>query len=72
VLKLTIELSNEMYEIKQLNCYAKYKIMDQFIQSFVVGKLNNVSPLYTCHKEFQIYRLHKVIIYPTRTIVGNY
>ena len=70
--KLSSNLHNRLNNIKKLNKFTNFKTRIQFVNSFVVGKLRYMLPIYMNSTLDNINRLHKVVMTAARTSIGNY
>ena len=69
---LTSQLHNRIYNLKQISQYTDFHTRQNFINSFVIGKLNYMLPLYLHLSEGLKNKLHKVIMNAARVSIGNY
>ena len=70
--KLVSNLHNKVHNIRVLTKFTDFKTRLQFANSFIVGKLNYMLPLYSNLTVFNFHKLHKLLMTAARVVVGNY
>ena len=69
---LTANLHNKIHNLKQIKTYTDFHTRLNFLNSFIIGKINYMLPLYLNTTKIQKDRLNKVIMTAARLAIGNY
>ena len=69
---LCSKLHNRIYNIKKISQYTDFKTRLSFLNSFVIGKLNYMLPLYLHAPEALINKLHKATMTAARCAIENF
>jgi len=72
IMNLSSQLHNRIFNLRKIQKYTDFQTRLSFINSFVIGKLNYMLPLYTNAPNYLINKLHKVIMTGARAAIGNY
>ena len=70
--KLSSVLHNRINNIKIITKYTDFKSRLNFVNAFVLGKLNYMLPIYNNLPGYLNNKLHKIIMTAARTVIGNY
>ena len=70
--KLSSVLHNRINNIKSITKYTDFKSRLNFVNAFVLGKLNYMLPIYNNLPGYLNNKLHKIIMTAARTVIGNY
>ena len=65
-------LHNRIYNIHKLNYLANFTTRLNFLNTYVIGKMKYIFPLYMGAGHHNINKLHKVIMKAVRTARNNY
>ena len=65
-------LHNKLFELRKLSKYTDFKTRLKFVNAYILGKINYLTPLYLSANKQQIDKIHKVLMTSARTVIGNY
>ena len=69
---LSSSLYNRINNISKLKKYTNFSTRLQFINSYVIGKLNYMLPIYNAASSNNITKIHNILMKAARTAIGNY
>ena len=70
--KLTGQLHNRLYNLRQISRFLTFKNRLSFVKSFIIGKLIYAMPIYMGINTTLLQKVHKVIMTAARTAIGSY
>ena len=70
--ELCANLHHRIHNLKQISHYTDFKSRLSFLNSFVIGKLQYMLPMYSNAPDYLLTKLHKVIMSGARTAIGSY
>ena len=70
--KLASSLHNRINLIRKLTKYTTFKTRLQFLNAFVIGKINYMLPIYSLCTELNKNKLHKLLTTSARCAIGSY
>ena len=70
--KLSSNLHNRINNLRQIKEYTDFKTRLSFLNSFVIGKMKYMIPLYMNAPAYEIKKLHKVLMTSARLAIGSY
>ena len=69
---LSSNLHNRLNNINKIRKFTDFRTRLNFINSFVIGKLNYMLPIYNIAPNYLKNKLHKIVMKGARTAIGNY
>ena len=69
---LTSQLHSRLFNLNMIRGYTDFKTRLNFCNSFVIGKLIYMLPLYSHAPQILIDKLHRVLMKAARYSIGNY
>ena len=72
VSNLCSNLHNRIHNLKQINEYTDFDTRLSFLNSFVIGKIKYMLPLYMNAPGILLNQLHKVLMASARLVIGSY
>ena len=70
--KLSSELHQKIHQIRTITPYNDFSTRARFLNAFVIGKLNYMTPIYSIGNQNNINKLHKIIMTAARAAIGSY
>ena len=70
--QLCSNLHNRVHNLRLIKQYTDFKTRLSFLNSFVIGKLNYMLPLYMNAPQFLVNKLHKVVMTSARLAIGSF
>ena len=69
---LTSQLHSRIHSLKQITQYTDFRTRLMFANSFIIGKLIYMLPLYLHAPQVLINKLHKVVMTAARVVISDY
>ena len=70
--KICSELHHKIFNIRTLTPYTNFNTRSKFLNSFVMGKLYYMVPIYSLANKDNLQKLHKVIMTAARAAIENF
>ena len=70
--KICSELHHKIHNIRKITPYTNFTTRSRFLNAFVIGKLNYMTPIYSLSTQENLQKIHKIIMTAARAAIGNY
>ena len=70
--KLSSQLHNRIINIKILTKFTNFRTRLNFLNGFVIGKINYMLPIYSLTNTINKNKIHKIITTAARAAIGNF
>ena len=70
--KLASNLHNRINSITKIKKYTNFKTRLNFLNAYVIGKMNYMLPIYNNVLKYMMHKFHKILMKSARCAIGNY